>query len=142
MEAKNFKEFKEGKEIKEVKEKDRKEFKEFKEGKDFKEKDRKDFKEKDRKEFKERDGKLLENQQFENWDKDRLMPQTDDLGNRLASLETMVSDLTHFIASELRPDLIQGAQDYADEGQQDDNDPEIAAQIAKDEKDVKDNETF
>ena len=68
------------------------------------------------------------------------MPQTDDLGNRLASLETMVSDLTHFIASELRPDLIQGAQDYA--GQQDDNDPEYAAQIAKDEKDVKDNETF
>ena len=148
MKAKNFKEFKEGKEIKE---KDRKEFKEFKEHKefkekdfkDFKEKDRKDFKEKDRKEFKEfkeREGKLLENQQFENWDKDKLMPQTDDLGNRLASLETMVSDLTHFIASELRPDLIQGAQDYA--GQQDDNDPEYAAQIAKDEKDVKDNETF
>ncbi len=60
--------------------------------------------------------------------------------DRLASLETMVDELTHFITSELRPDLVQGAQDYA--GQQDDNDPGIAAQIAKDEKDVKDNETF
>lgn len=134
------------KEIEKVKE--RKEF-----IKEMKEKDRKEYKEKEVKEFKEKDKDRYEKALEKRFDKQRekqfekqaekqreggLTPQDEELENRLASLEAMVGDLTHFITSELRPDLAQGAQDYAG----DYDDPEAAAQMAKDEKDEKDVEGF
>ena len=131
--------------IKEMKEKDRKEFKEkdFKEGKDNKE--IKEFKEKDKdryeKALEKRFDKQLEKQLEKQAEKQReggLTPTGEEMEDRIASLEAMVGDLTHFITSELRPDLAQGAQDYAGEQE----DPEAAAQMAKDEKDAKDTEGF
>lgn len=139
--------------IKELKEKDRKEIKEkeWKEGKDTKE--IKEFKEKDKdryekalekrfdKQLEKRAEKQVEKQLEKQAEKQReggLTPTGGEIEDRIASLEAMVGDLTHFITSALRPDLAQGAQDYAG----DYDDPEVAAQMAKDEKDAKDTEAF
>ena len=143
---------------KEIKEKDKERIKELikdkekeKERKEIKEKERKEIKEKEFKEVKEKEKDFKEikekDKEFEGFDNDQLelrhnaQPyQTEDIGDRLGSLEMMVGELTHFITTELRPDLVQGAQDYAEH--RNEYDPEKAAQIAKDEKDFKDTETF
>ncbi|WP_373056544.1 hypothetical protein [Zunongwangia sp. H14] len=85
---------KEGKEIKE-KEKD-KEVKEFKEKEKDKDKELKEIKEKDRKEFKEKDKDIFENpgDNFNN-----------PITRRIEALENTVNQLSHFIESNLRPDL-------------------------------------
>lgn len=116
--------------IKDLKDKDRKEFKEVKEVKEKdwkdtkekdKEKDRKEFKE--LKELKEKDAKELKEKDkdrevgWERW-RDIGLQQQPDAGGfggapdeveaRLAGLEAAVSELTHFIVAELRPDLSGG----------------------------------
>ncbi|MDA3857458.1 MAG: hypothetical protein PF480_04300, partial [Roseovarius sp.] len=113
----------------------------------------KEFKEKDKdryekalekrfdKQLEKRAEKQVEKQIEKQAEKQReggLTPTGGDIEGRLASLEAMVGDLTHFITSELRPDLAQGAQGYAGEY----DDPEVAAQMAKDEKDGKDTENL
>ncbi len=137
---------------KEIKEKDKERLKELIKDKD-KEKERKEIKEKEFKEVKEKEKEFKEikekekDKEFEGFDNNQrelrhnVQPyQTEDIEGRLGSLEMMIGELTHFITTELRPDLVQGAQDYAEH--QNEYDPEKAAQIAKDEKDFKDTETF
>lgn len=112
LKDKDRKEFKEIKEVKEKdwkdtkekdKEKDRKEFKELKELKELKEKDAKEFKEKDK------DREI----DWERWrhigvQQPDAAAAPDELEMRLAGLEAAVSELTHFIVAELRPDLSGG----------------------------------
>jgi hypothetical protein len=146
---KNPKEFIQDKHLKEFqKEKDFKELKEFAKDikeKDLKEKDQKEFKEKDFKEFKEKDKDAFEggfgldvikqlgpNQQ-----------QESSLDQRLGQLEQTVQQLTHFIASELRPDL-QAA--LYQQPEQDDQQTMMKnasdAKQMKDSKDVEKNRDF
>lgn len=112
------------KDIKDRKEKERKEVVKEKERKEVKEKERKEVvKEKERKEFKEKDlkdvkeGKELKEKDFEK-DFERGPGEghgaggdepVDWLESRLAGLEAAVSDLAHFISTELRPDLSTSA---------------------------------
>lgn len=120
---KEHKELKE-KDLKDVKEKDLKD-KELKEkDKELKEKDKeKDVKEKELKEVKEKDKDLKElkekDKDFEKNVNEKLTDKVRDLGptaqaqggtsmyDRVAALEQTVQSLTHFITSELRPDLSQ-----------------------------------
>jgi Subtilase family len=129
LKEKDLKELKE-KDRKEFKEKDRKEFKEkdkeVKEGrkdtkdvkelkekdlKELKEKDRKEFKEKDRKECKEKDKDFKDIREFgklRELQAPTAGPES-GLAERLAELERVVGELSHFIGAELRPDLATSA---------------------------------
>lgn len=139
LKVKEFKEGKEIKEFKEFKEKDRKEFEKLKDRKEFKEKDRKEFKEKDK------DKDIFEKHR-ENFrtPEDDYDAQAPDMDQRLASLEQAVGQLTHFISSEMRPDLEASAQTYSDADYDGtgDGEPGDNAKMAKESKDAKDVENF
>lgn len=94
-------EVKEGKETKEV----AKEKLETKERKDVKDKD-KEKEGKEIKDFKEKDKDLVEGGGLGGI---LQRPEAGDLETRLSALEAAVSQLTHFIGAELRPDLSRGA---------------------------------
>jgi hypothetical protein len=123
---------KEGKELKERS----KELKEIKER--LKEtKERKEFKE-----VKERAKELKEPKEImENKISEVLDPTGEaggDVGARLSNLESVVAELTHFIAGDLRPDLGSGALSYEDDYGTLGPELESASRQAKDAKDAKD----
>ncbi|HEX2120505.1 MAG TPA: S8 family serine peptidase, partial [Thermoanaerobaculia bacterium] len=131
--------------VKDNKEFEKKDFKEFKETKELKDKDKekdKDLKDKDKdvKEFKE----LKEKDKDFEKATDKVADTTSasaaapagTIAQRLAALEQSVQSLTHFITSELRPDLSSSALSGESDLQGDLQKQASDAKALKDDKDV------
>jgi hypothetical protein len=149
LKAKEIKE----KDIKDLKEKDGKDVKDVKEGKELKEKEGKEVKEvkdkpektetkelKDKeKDIKEQFEKQIDKQLEKGREGGLLGPGAPGAGYveaRLAALEAAVAQIGHFISSELRPDLSQGALSAEADLQRQLDAEGAAAKAAKDDKDV------